>query len=200
MHLIYIDDSRDEQLCVFSCLALPREKEGQLALEMFGDEYLLRYMLEFETQGSRCLLDLDEFKDPFAYRLRVQEGDEIVERTVDLVETFNYLLGINVKKMRAFVDGGRPYRAVLGEKDGKRVVIVWRPANDLEDDEAALFADQAFIEQTILLALLGDPSPTLPASGEGARPDRLLVNGPCFVERAEAVAPEFKRRMFSGQI
>jgi adenine-specific DNA-methyltransferase len=32
-------------------LELPREREGQLALERFGDEYLLRYMLDFETQG-----------------------------------------------------------------------------------------------------------------------------------------------------
>jgi len=176
-------------------LALPREKEGQMALEMFGDEYLLRYMLEFETQGSPCLLDLDEFKDPFAYRLKVQEGDETVERRVDLVETFNYLLGIRVKKAREFVAQDTilrhlRYRAVLGEKAGKRVAIVWRPVHDLEDDKAALFADQAFIEQTILPALLGT----------GVQPDRLLVNGPCFVEGAEAIAPEFKRRMFNGQI
>jgi len=71
-----------------------------------------------------------------------------------------------------------------------RMAIVWRPVNDLEDNKTALFADQAFIEQTILPALLG----------EGARPDWLLVNGPCFVEGAEAIAPEFKRRMFNGQI
>jgi len=71
-----------------------------------------------------------------------------------------------------------------------RVAIVWRPVHDLEDDKAVLFADQAFIEQTILPALLGT----------GVQPDRLLVNGPCFVEGAEAIAPEFKRRMFNGQI
>ena len=158
-----------------------------MALERFGDEYLLHYMLDFETQGSPCLLNLDMFKDPFSYRLKVHEGDEIVERTVDLVETFNYLLGIDVKKMRAFTDGERPYRAVLGEKGGKRVVIVWRPVGDLEDDEGALFRDKAFIEQTVLPTLLPDGAP-----------DRLLVNGPCFVENAETVEPEFKRLMFAG--
>jgi len=42
---------------------------------------------------------------------------------------------------------------------------------------------------------------SLPALlGAGVQPDRLLVNGPCFVEGAEAIAPEFKRRMFNGQI
>jgi adenine-specific DNA-methyltransferase len=61
----------------------------------------------------------------------VQEGDEIRECAVDLVETFNYLLGIHVKKMRQFQGNGRLYRAVLGEKDGKCIVIVWRPLHDL---------------------------------------------------------------------
>jgi len=84
-----------------------------------------------------------------------------------------------------------------------RVAIVWRPVHDLEDDKAVLFADQAFIEQTILPALLveGAPPPRpSPCEGEGAQAGRLLVNGPCFVEGAEAIAPEFKRRMFNGQI
>lgn len=171
-------------------LELPREQEGQLALEMFGDEYLLKYMLDFETQGSPCLLNLEMFKDPFAYRLKVQEGDEIVERNVDLVETFNYLLGIDVKKMRAFEKDGRAYRAVLGEKRGKRTVIVWRPVADMQEDKEALMADRAFIEGTVLPALVG----------EGVKPDHLLVNGPCYAEGAEAIEPEFKRLTFLGVV
>jgi len=169
-------------------LELPRKQDGQSALEMFGDEYLLKYMLDFETQGSPSLLNLEMFKDPFAYRLKVQEGDEIIERNVDLVETFNYLLGIDVKKMRAFEKDGRPYRAVLGEKKGKRITIVWRPVADMEEDKKKLMADKAFIEGTVLPTLIG----------EGGKPDRLLVNGPCYAEGAEAIEPEFKRLMFSG--
>jgi len=168
-------------------LEFPRAAEGQKMLELFGDEYLLKYMLDFETQGSPCLLRLDMFKDPFAYKLKVLEGDEIVERPVDLVETFNYLLGIQVKKVRAFTDGKRPYRAVLGEKGGKRVVIIWRPTYGLETDEGTLLRDGQFIKQTVLPKLLPD-----------GMPDRILVNGPCFVEGAEAIEPEFKRLMFAG--
>jgi adenine-specific DNA-methyltransferase len=169
-------------------LELPREQEGQLALERFGDEYLLRYMLDFETQGSPSLLNLEQFQDPFAYKLKVQEGDEIRERVVDLVETFNYLLGIHVKKMRQFRDNRRLYRAVLGEKDGKRIVIVWRPLKGLNGDTAALRRDQQFIQSTVLPALLG----------EGKKPDRLLVNGICYVPDAEPIEPEFKRLMMGG--
>jgi adenine-specific DNA-methyltransferase len=169
-------------------LELPREQEGQLALERFGDEYLLRYMLDFETQGSPSLLNLEQFQDPFAYKLKVQEGDEIRERVVDLVETFNYLLGIHVKKMRQFQDNGRLYRAVLGEKDGKRIVIVWRPLKGLNGDTGALQRDREFIQNTVLPALLG----------EGKKPDRLLVNGICYAPDAEPIEPEFKRLMMGG--
>jgi adenine-specific DNA-methyltransferase len=162
-------------------LELTRKEEGQLALERFGDEYLLRYMLKFETQGSPSLLNLKEFQDPFNYKLKVQEGDEIRERVVDLVETLNYLLGIHVKKMRQFQDNGRLYRAVLGEKRGKRIVIVWRPLNGLNGDTKALQQDRQFIQCTVIPALLG----------EGKKPDRLLVNGNCYVPGAESIELEF---------
>jgi adenine-specific DNA-methyltransferase len=173
-------------------LELPREREGQLALERFGDEYLLRYMLKFETQGSPSLLNLKQFQDPFNYKLKVQEGDEIRKLkvqegdeiracVVDLVETLNYLLGIHVKKMRQFQDNGRLYRAVLGEKRGKRIVIVWRPLNGLNGDTKALQQDRQFIQCTVIPALLG----------EGKKPDRLLVNGNCYVPGAESIELEF---------
>jgi adenine-specific DNA-methyltransferase len=188
-------------------LELPREREGQLALDRFGDEYLLRYMLKFETQGSPSLLNLKQFQDPFNYKLKVQEGDEIREHVVDLVETLNYLLGIHVKKMRQFQDNGRLYRAVLGEKRGKRIVIVWRSLKgllcdstdvqrdqgssgdpgdaqrdkDSKGDTPALRRDRKFIEYIVLPALLG----------EGKKPDRLLVNGNCYVPGAESIELEF---------
>lgn len=171
-------------------LAMLREEGGQRNQQEFGDDYLLRYMLEFETQGSACQLNLDMMKNPFDYRLKVQAGDEIVERTVDLIETFNYLLGLHVRKMLAFENDGRPYRAVSGEQNGKRVAIIWRPLNGLEENKTALRRDKQFIEDKIFPALLGND----------ARPDRLLVNGACHVENAEAIEPEFKRLMFKETV
>lgn len=79
---------------------------------------------------------------------------------------------------------------MLGEKKGKRVVIIWRPVADMEEDKEKLVADKAFIEHTVLPILLG----------EGVKPHRLLVNGPCYAKDAEAIEPEFKRLMFSGVV
>jgi adenine-specific DNA-methyltransferase len=62
------------------------------------EDYMLRYMLEMETQGSQSLLNIDAFSDPTGYQLSVKKSgsDEQEVRTVDLIETFNYLLGLRV--------------------------------------------------------------------------------------------------------
>lgn len=62
-------------------------------------DYFLKYMLQVETAGSASLLNVESFRDPFAYRLVVKKpaSEEREVRTVDLVETFNYLIGLRVK-------------------------------------------------------------------------------------------------------
>lgn len=62
-------------------------------------DYFLKYMLQVETAGSASLLNVESFRDPFGYRLVVKKpaSEEREVRTVDLVETFNYLIGLRVK-------------------------------------------------------------------------------------------------------
>lgn len=62
------------------------------------EDYLLHYMLDVETRGSQSLLNIDAFADPTAYQLKVKKPgtDEHVLRNVDLIETFNYLIGLRV--------------------------------------------------------------------------------------------------------
>ena len=54
------------------------------------DDYLMRYMLDVEAQGS--LLSVKDFQKPFDYSLRiaVDSAGAWEDRKVDLVETFNY--------------------------------------------------------------------------------------------------------------
>lgn len=83
------------------------------------EEYTLSYMLEFETKGSPSLLNLDAFENPFSYKLNITNGDEIRPENVDLVETFNYLLGLNVSRTYP-ADG---FRVVEGTNPkGERVL------------------------------------------------------------------------------
>lgn len=67
------------------------------------EDYMLNYLLDVETRGSQSLLNIDAFFDPTAYVLNVKKPgtDEYVEKAVDLVETFNYLIGVQVNHLAA---------------------------------------------------------------------------------------------------
>ncbi|MBK8583079.1 MAG: hypothetical protein IPL86_15045 [Flavobacteriales bacterium] len=73
---------------------------GQASLlenEEFNEKYLLHYMLDVESKES--LLSTAAFKKPFGYTIQVSEQNELRPQEVDLVETFNYLLGLVVQTM-----------------------------------------------------------------------------------------------------
>jgi len=153
------------------------------------EDYMLRYMLDIETRGSASLLDLEMFEDPFNYQLRISEGGETHTTRVDLVETFNWLLGLRVQKMRA-PDG---YRTVEGlAPDGKRVLVIWRSLRDERHSNEALerfFAEQGYAKRA------GDEAP-----------DRIYVNGDCTLANLRQTSDrwdvllteeEFKRLMFA---
>lgn len=65
--------------------------------------YYLNYLLEMETKASPSLLNVSEFNDPTAYMLNIKSAgqDAQVSKAVDLVETFNWLVGLHVKKLHA---------------------------------------------------------------------------------------------------
>lgn len=67
------------------------------------EDYMLHYMLDVETKGSQSLLNIDSFVDPRAYTLRVKKpgSDEYIDRNVDMLETFNYLIGLRVERIAA---------------------------------------------------------------------------------------------------
>ena len=86
--------------------------------------YILRYSLEVESRDS--LLMLEAFQSPFGYTIQITENNELKETKVDLVETFNYLIGLQVKTMEII----RGYVVVTGMTlDEKKVLVIWR---DLE--------------------------------------------------------------------
>lgn len=69
----------------------------------FREQYILRYMLDVETRGSQSLLNIAAFTDPTQYRLKVKVpgSDESREVCVDLLETFNWLIGLIVHHISA---------------------------------------------------------------------------------------------------
>lgn len=88
------------------------------------EEYLLQYMLELESREH--LFNLEMFRKPFDYQLKVTENNELKPTNVDLVETFNYLIGLYVNKVQRVKD----IKVVEGTtRSGIKTLVIWR---DLE--------------------------------------------------------------------
>lgn len=66
-------------------------------------EYMLHYLLDVETHGSQSLLNIAAFADPTAYTLTVKQpgADAYATAPVDLMESFNYLIGLRVVHIAA---------------------------------------------------------------------------------------------------
>ena len=113
-----------------------REQDSEQIGCNFSDEYLFRYFIDFETRGNTSLLDVEALKTPFFYKLKVnlEEVGEPQEVIVDLPETFNYLLGLKVKKTKVR-NQGRKYLFIAGEKESQNIAVVWRDYNDNWTDE-----------------------------------------------------------------
>jgi len=100
----------------------------------FLESYMLKYMLEAESKGSLSLLNIDQFEDPFSYQLLVGTGSvgETKPINVDLIETFNWLLGLCVQHVKSL----HGYRIVEGTNPkGDRVLIIWRKIRDLSETD-----------------------------------------------------------------
>ncbi|GIW56506.1 MAG: site-specific DNA-methyltransferase [Nitrospiraceae bacterium] len=128
-------------------LELKRTEAQQTLLEehpAFREDYTLRYMLDVESRGSASLLNIACFEDPFNYTLDIATGTagETKPTVVDLVETFNYLIGLRVKT----IDHIGGVRVVTGTNpQGERVLILWRKTKELDNDSLdAWFRKQGY--------------------------------------------------------
>src|SRR5690606_32931055 len=88
------------------------ESGGQVALQF--EDYLLKYMLQWETRKSETLLNVEKISKPFDYCLHIYRDGETRVQKVDLPETFNYLIGLDVARRQVLDDNGRCYLVYRG--------------------------------------------------------------------------------------
>jgi adenine-specific DNA-methyltransferase len=114
----------------------------QKALEF--DQYIPKYFLEFETKGSQTLVNTAVMQDPWDYKLKVWDGFTYdTEQAVDLVETFNYLIGLHMQKCITKEINGKKYQFIIGHNNANKLIaIVWRSVKkwQLEDWKADAIA------------------------------------------------------------
>jgi len=98
------------------------------------EEYLLQYMLDVESRDQ--LLNIQAFKNPFSYKLNITENNELVPTNVDLVETFNYLIGLHVKR----VQRSGAFKTVEGvTNSGDKVLVMWRNLEESNNEDLNTF-------------------------------------------------------------
>jgi adenine-specific DNA-methyltransferase len=150
-------------------------------------QYFLRYILDRESRGNATLVDLEMFKKPLEYSLSLAASQQARKLPVDLIETFNYLLGLKVVSYHS-----RSGFITIGGEDanGDTVLVIWRNVGSNANELLVKFCtDEGYLLPTAPFATIyvnGDT--TL----EAHRPDganwhvRLTEN-------------EFRRRMFAAQ-
>ena len=162
-------------------LEVRRSEKQQLLLDAaeargadgLRERYILRYMLDVETRGSQSLLNVGAFTDPTAYKLKVKRpgSDESREVNVDLLDTFNWLIGLTVRhiaapqtfsaaferdsedrlrlrgRLKLEADGPYWFRTVTGATpDGRRTLVIWRKLVG-EPEQDNLVLDEWFTRQ-----------------------------------------------------
>jgi adenine-specific DNA-methyltransferase len=146
----------------------------QKSLDRFPD-YFLSYILKFETRESSTNLNLDKFKKPFDYRIKTLSSGGEKEGPVDLVETFNLLIGLHIEKYLVKKSNDRIYFTTVGECEQEQIAVIWRDTEDLDLED-----DKRFIEDVVLAGLV---------------PDTIYINGDSYLKNAKPIEFEFRRRM-----
>jgi len=148
-----------------------------------AETYRLRYLARLPLAESASMLQLDKLEHPFDYTLEILTDEGPQTQTVDLVETFNYLLGLDVQRLETWHNAkdkpaGQPrrYRIVKGcDRRGKRVLVAWRDMAELDPK-----AERAFLEGRL----------------KREQPfDRLLINGDSATPGFESLDGLFKQWM-----
>jgi adenine-specific DNA-methyltransferase len=163
-----------------------KEKENLLLSPDFNDDYVLSYMLDVESRDS--LLNIDAFKNPFGYKLNITRNNESQQTVIDLVETFNYLIGLHVKTIQT-IKGFKVITGTTNERD-EETLVIWRNIEEKSNKD------------------LNDFFTKMEFSTRDSEFQRIYVNGDNHLENLKTgddnwkvvlIEEEFMKRMFDIQ-
>ena len=97
-------------------------------------------MLDTETRDS--LLNLQWFENPFAMTLKTTRDNELVTTKVDMVETFNYLIGLNVETEDWYQDDNICVVQGRTHRDGLKTLVIWRNCKVVDNEALNVFFDK----------------------------------------------------------
>ncbi|MGN0256814.1 MAG: site-specific DNA-methyltransferase [Bacteroides sp.] len=134
------------------------------------------YVMDMQSQQN--WLHTDWMANPFDVKMKITRGNETREQTIDVVETFNYLIGLYVEKMLWPADG---MQVVMGmTRKGKRTMVIWRKTSEVTDEQVKL----------LLNSLDYKPFKQIYLNGE-------TILGTMLDGRLKQTETEFEYRMFT---
>lgn len=176
-------------------------KKPQQQIDLFGDisesaksDYLLNYMLDTESKGS--LLSTDDFQKPFDYKMKisVDSAGAHEERSIDLVETFNYLVGLHVNTIESNLERG--YVRIEGVlPNGDRTLILWRDCEKIQYDDFTKFANRfdLFAKKKTFDVIYVNGDHNLPSAFTGNESEGGITR----TLKLRQIEPEFLELMFA---
>lgn len=177
MRLEQYEDTLNNMICVSAGV--------DPANTTFYSDYLLGYLLDTETRES--LFSLKWFRNPWAMKLLITRQNETREESIDLVETFNYLIGLNVSAMLFPKDGICTVEGTT--RRGEKTLVIWRDCDKINNEALNdFFERQAY-------------------STHDTEFDRIYVNGDNNLENLRTeqetwkvvlTEQEFQKRMFEN--
>lgn len=159
-------------------------------------DYLINYMLDVESKES--LVNLKSFQRPFDYKMDIttDSAGATERKTIDLVETFNYLLGLHVKSIESNIERG--YVRIEGTlPTGERTLVLWRDCDKIGYDKLNDYANRFDLyakEQTFdVIYINGDHNVQTAFTVEGE--DGEIVRS----LKLRQIEPEFLSLMFAEE-
>ena len=158
------------------------------------EDYLMRYMLDIESKDS--LLSVSHFNKPFDYKLKVavDSAGAYEEKPVDLIETFNYLIGLRVLHVDYQLAQG--FASITGHlPTGEKALVLWRDTEKVDYEALNKLCDKLAINpadnEYDVVYINGDhniPTVLTNLEAEGGVTKTLKIR---------QIEPEFLSRMFS---
>ena len=126
--------------CYFKYIRLEQYEDTLNNLQVndgFGQDnnesYVLHYMLDTETRDS--LINIKDFVRPFDYTIKTTRDNELTDTPVDLVDTFNYLIGLHVESIHWHKDDNICVVEGTTHIEKEHALVIWRNQDVIKNDD-----------------------------------------------------------------
>jgi hypothetical protein len=152
----------------------------QSTLEMFNQnlDILLRYQLEegIDENKSKNFLGVDTEKEFLDLSINVLNKDGTTkQQKVDLIETFNYFIGLEINQMKKISENNGDYYIITGKTDGDKTIVIWRDPKDLDKEK-----DRDFITKQL----------------HDDNFKNIYVNSDCHIQGYKNIYDEMRKRLW----